>query len=143
MARPPCSAEHDNLGAVHADIVRRPLQGEGEARQQLHQVADGAVVEALARATLDRFGAIDALVNVAALDTLFGGVFDTDIDGWRKTFEVNVYGLATLVKAIAGEMKTHGGGSIVLIGSQSSELPGPPQPVVSGPMTSGRVAGSG
>ena len=41
--------------------------------------------------------------------------------------EVNVVGLATLVKTVANEMKTRGGGSIVLIGSQSSELPGPPQ----------------
>ena len=77
--------------------------------------------------TLDRFGSIDALANVAALDNAFGDTFGTDADTWRSVFEVNVIGLATLVKTIASEMKTSGGGSIVLIGSQSSELPGPPQ----------------
>ena len=90
-------------------------------------VTDEGQCAALARATLDRFGSIDALVNVAALDNAFGDTFETDAETWRSVFEVNVVGLATLVKTIASEMKTCGGGSIVLIGSQSSELPGPPQ----------------
>lgn len=90
-------------------------------------VTDPAQCEALARATLDRFGAIDALVNVAALDAVFGDTFETEAQTWRDVFEVNVFALATLVKIVASEMKTRGGGSIVLIGSQSSELPGPPQ----------------
>jgi NAD(P)-dependent dehydrogenase (short-subunit alcohol dehydrogenase family) len=90
-------------------------------------VTDPAQCEALAKATLDRFGAIDALVNVAAYDAAFGGTFDTEAQQWRDVMEVNVVALATLVKTVANEMKTRGGGSIVLIGSQSSELPGPPQ----------------
>jgi NAD(P)-dependent dehydrogenase (short-subunit alcohol dehydrogenase family) len=90
-------------------------------------ITDAAQCEALAKATLDRFGAIDALVNVAAFDAAFGDTFDTEAQTWRDVFEVNVFALASLVKIVASEMKTRGGGSIVLIGSQSSELPGPPQ----------------
>jgi len=89
-------------------------------------VTDGAACDSLFAAARERFGSVDALVNVAALDTVFGGIFDTDTDSWRKTFEVNVFGLATLVRSAAEHM-TPGGGSIVLIGSQSSELPGPSQ----------------
>jgi NAD(P)-dependent dehydrogenase (short-subunit alcohol dehydrogenase family) len=90
-------------------------------------ITDEAQCQALAKATLDRFGAIDALVNVAAYDTAFGDTFTTEAQVWRDVMEVNVVALATLVKTVANEMKTRGGGSIVLIGSQSSELPGPPQ----------------
>ncbi|MCA9511659.1 MAG: SDR family oxidoreductase [Myxococcales bacterium] len=93
-------------------------------------VTDGDACDSLFDAAIDRFGRIDALVNVAALDTVFGGIFDTPVDAWRKTFEVNVFGLATLVRSAAEHMKdpgVKGGRSIVLIGSQSSELPGPSQ----------------
>ena len=90
-------------------------------------VTDAAACDALFDAAIDRFGRVDALVNVAALDTVFGGLFDTPTDAWRKTFEVNVFGLATIVKSAAERMQESGGGAIVLIGSQSSELPGPSQ----------------
>lgn len=90
-------------------------------------ITDAAQCEALVKATVDRFGSLDALVNVAAYDTAFGDTFSTEAQVWRDVMEVNVVALATLVKAAASEMKTRGGGSIVLIGSQSSELPGPPQ----------------
>ena len=94
---------------------------------QRTDITDEAQCAALAAATLERFGAIDALANVAALDTPFGDTLGTDAETWRSVLEVNVVGLATLVRTIASEMKERGGGSIVLIGSQSSELPGPPQ----------------
>jgi NAD(P)-dependent dehydrogenase (short-subunit alcohol dehydrogenase family) len=94
---------------------------------QATDITDESQCAALTAATLDRFGAIDALANVAALDNSFGDTLGTDAETWRSCLEVNVVGLATLVKAVASEMKNRGGGSIVLIGSQSSELPGPPQ----------------
>jgi len=110
------------------EAVAAELDPDGErVACQRTDVTDEAQCSALVKATIDRFGAVDALVNVAALDTAFGGTFDTPTETWRDVFEVNVFGLATLVKIVAGEMKSRGGGSIVLIGSQSSELPGPAQ----------------
>jgi NAD(P)-dependent dehydrogenase (short-subunit alcohol dehydrogenase family) len=83
--------------------------------------------QALAALAVDRFGRVDAAVQVAAYEQVFGGLQDTDFEGWRRAFDTNVLGSLTLVRAVAPEMKTAGGGSIVLIGSLSMYLPQLPQ----------------
>jgi NAD(P)-dependent dehydrogenase (short-subunit alcohol dehydrogenase family) len=75
--------------------------------------------EALAALTLERFGSIDAVVQVAAYEGAFGGVRDADLERWRVSFETNVLGSLTLTRAIAPRMKSSGGGALVLIGSQA------------------------
>ena len=75
--------------------------------------------EALTALALERFERIDAMVQVAAYEAAFGGLHDTDFEKWRRSFETNVLGSLTLIRAIAPRMKSAGGGSLVLIGSQS------------------------
>jgi len=83
--------------------------------------------EALAALAVERFGAIDAMVQVAAYENVFGGLHDTDFESWRRAFETNVLGSLTLIRAIAPEMKKAGGGALVLVGSLSMYLPQLPQ----------------
>jgi NAD(P)-dependent dehydrogenase (short-subunit alcohol dehydrogenase family) len=83
--------------------------------------------EALVAHGVERFGAVDALVQVAAYELAFGGLHDTNLDDWRKCFETNVLGTLTLLRAVHPAMKQAGGGSIVLIGSQSMFKPSLPQ----------------
>ena len=68
---------------------------------------------------LERFGRIDAMVQVAAYEIVFGGLHDTDFEKWRLAYETNVLGSLTLIRAIAPRMKSAGGGALVLIGSQA------------------------
>ena len=75
--------------------------------------------EALTALALERFERIDAMVQVAAYEAAFGGLHDTDFEKWRQSFETNVLGSMTLIRAIAPQMKSAGGGSLVLIGSQA------------------------
>jgi NAD(P)-dependent dehydrogenase (short-subunit alcohol dehydrogenase family) len=74
-----------------------------------------------------RFGGVDALVQVAAYENVFGGLDDTDFDKWRRAFDTNVIGSLQLLRPAAAAMKRGGGGSVVLIGSQSMYLPLLPQ----------------
>jgi NAD(P)-dependent dehydrogenase (short-subunit alcohol dehydrogenase family) len=74
---------------------------------------------ALMDAAADRFGSVDAVVQVAALDTLFGSLESTPAEDWVKALNVNVVGTMQVAKAAVPHMKRAGGGSIVLIGSQS------------------------
>ncbi|MEY9862380.1 NAD(P)-dependent dehydrogenase (short-subunit alcohol dehydrogenase family) [Catenulispora sp. GAS73] len=73
---------------------------------------------------VERFGALDGLVNVAAMDQVFGGVSDADFADWRAVYEVNVVGTLQLSKAaiphLARETGTTG---IVHILSQSMWVP--------------------
>jgi NAD(P)-dependent dehydrogenase (short-subunit alcohol dehydrogenase family) len=83
--------------------------------------------EALTALAVEKFGRIDAMVQVAAYEIVFGGLHDTKFEDWRRAFDTNVLGSLTLIRSIAPEMKRAGGGSIVLIGSQSMYLPQLPQ----------------
>jgi NAD(P)-dependent dehydrogenase (short-subunit alcohol dehydrogenase family) len=90
-------------------------------------ITDADACTALVARAEDRFGAVDALVQVAAFEYVFGGLRDTNLDDWRKAFETNVLGALTVLRPVADSMKRAGGGSVVLIGSQSMFKPSLPQ----------------
>jgi NAD(P)-dependent dehydrogenase (short-subunit alcohol dehydrogenase family) len=86
-------------------------------------IADPAGCEALMRAAAERFGGIDAVVQVAALDTVMGTLENTPPEDWRRVLDLNVVGTANVARAAASFLAARGGGAIVLIGSQSMWLP--------------------
>jgi NAD(P)-dependent dehydrogenase (short-subunit alcohol dehydrogenase family) len=86
-------------------------------------VTDPGRCEALFAAAAERFGGIDAVVQVAALDTVMGSLASTSPDDWRRALDVNVVGTVNVVRAALPHLEARGGGSVVLIGSQSMWLP--------------------
>ncbi len=92
-------------------------------------ITDAGSCQALMQTAADRFGGIDAIVQVAALDTLFGSLQSTSVEDWQASMNTNVIGTLQLVKAAVEPLKKRGGGSIVLIGSQSMWDP-PPMPQI-------------
>jgi NAD(P)-dependent dehydrogenase (short-subunit alcohol dehydrogenase family) len=86
-------------------------------------VCDEEQCEALMSAAADRFGSIDATVQVAALDALFGTMESTSAEDFGKAVAVNVSGAIQIARAAVPHMKKGGGGSIVLIGSQTMWYP--------------------
>ena len=73
---------------------------------------------------VERFGALDGLVNVAAMDRVFGGVSDADFADWRAVYEVNVVGTLQLSKAAIPQLAREAGTTgIVHILSQSMWVP--------------------
>ncbi|MBM4267868.1 MAG: SDR family oxidoreductase [Deltaproteobacteria bacterium] len=81
----------------------------------------------MAETAVSRFGGLDALALVAAVDNTAGGVMAADLEVWRNALEVNVIGAAHVIRAAVPAMRSGGGGSIVLIGSQATFLPQMPQ----------------
>lgn len=90
-------------------------------------ITDPDACEVLVTAAVERFGTIDACVQVAAYDNAWGGIHDMQPDQWRTAFDTNVLGALNVVRPVTRVMADHGGGSIVLIGSQSMFLPQLPQ----------------
>jgi len=90
-------------------------------------ITEAGSCDALVAAALDRFGSVDALAQVAAYENVWGGLHDLRLDAWRKAFETNVLGALTVLRPVALAMKAGGGGSVVLIGSQSMFQPALPQ----------------
>jgi NAD(P)-dependent dehydrogenase (short-subunit alcohol dehydrogenase family) len=89
-------------------------------------ILDPAACGALFDAALARFGAVDGIIHVAAYDDLFGGIEGADLAEWRRVYEVNVFGSMNVVQAALPHLKARGG-SVVFIGTQSTDLPQVPQ----------------
>jgi NAD(P)-dependent dehydrogenase (short-subunit alcohol dehydrogenase family) len=77
----------------------------------------------LARRVVDRFGRIDALINSAYVPGTLGPVETADLDDWRATFDVNLFGTLNLIQAVLPHMKERQGGTIVNVNSQVVRKP--------------------
>ncbi len=121
------------IGARNLDRLERTaaeLDPSGErVAHCATDILDPARCDALVRTAVERFGGLDAVVQVAALDTLFGTLQSTAAEDWRRSLETNVIGTLQVARAAVPHLKARGGGAIVLIGSQSMWLP-PPQPQI-------------
>jgi NAD(P)-dependent dehydrogenase (short-subunit alcohol dehydrogenase family) len=104
-----------NLEAVAAELDPGGERVEVVATD-ISKVEDCKAIVARARA---RFGGVDGLVQVAAYEMAWGGVGDADFTHWRRAFDINVVACMELIRAVRPAMLAAGGGSVVLIGSQS------------------------
>lgn len=82
---------------------------------------------ALVAAAVARFGRVDALVQNAAFENAAGGLFQLSLENWSQAFDTNVLGALRLLRAVVPVMRDNGGGSVVLIGSQSARRKSLPQ----------------
>jgi NAD(P)-dependent dehydrogenase (short-subunit alcohol dehydrogenase family) len=79
-------------------------------------IADPRSVTAMAAATAERFGGVDVLVaNAAAME--MGPFLTQDPSIWWRQIEVNLSGHFRLIQAVVPQMRSRGGGRIVLISS--------------------------
>ena len=112
---------------VVADIVDpAPVVAEVEAAGGIAlsvtvDVSDRASADAMAQATLDAFGRIDALINNAAIfSSIRKKAFDElTVEEWDEVFAVNVRGTWLCARAVAPTMKERHYGKIVNVSSMT------------------------
>lgn len=83
-------------------------------------IMDSDAVASAVGAGVDKFGRLDGAVNVAAYDAVMGTLLETDPETFREVLDVNVFGTTNLVRGVVPALRASGGGSIVIIGSQSA-----------------------
>jgi len=107
----------------------RDLKGLDGIASDNHQldVTNAAAVAALAA----KVGAIDVLFNCAGF-VENGTILDTTEEQWEKSFQINVYAMARLIKAFLPGMLEKGAGSIINVASVAGSLKGIPSRCIYG-----------
>ena len=90
----------------------------GQALAMVGDIADPAAVDRMAKATVERFGRIDALVNNAALRRE-KPVGEMSYAEWREVMGVTLDGPFHCVKACLPHLAASGAGAIVNLGGMS------------------------
>ncbi len=105
-----------------ADEVVQSLGEDGrDSLAVIVDVSDHQAADAMARATVDRFGRIDGLINNAAVcqrPAMSRVPFEEiPVDDWDRLMAVNLRGLFLCCRAVVPHMKQQGSGKIVNISS--------------------------
>jgi 3-oxoacyl-[acyl-carrier protein] reductase len=110
-----------DIDAVAAKQVAAEIEATGgEALSIASDVTSPESVDAMIRATLDRFGRLDILVNNAGTG-LNQPFLETSLDQWERVLEVNLTGVFLCAQAAARVMAAQRYGKIVNIGSISGQ----------------------
>ena len=111
--------------------VRAAIEGAGgEAMAKPCHTGKPDEVDALVAAAVERFGAVDVLVNNAATNPYFGPLMNVEWAAWEKTFEVNLKGYFSATRAVAQHLLDRkAGGAIVNIASVLGRMAAPLQGV--------------
>ena len=111
-----------DINTSAAEALVRSLGEDGwDALAVTVDVSDPQQADDMARATLDRFGRIDGLVNNAAVfqrPAMTRGPFDQiPVEEWDRLMAVNLRGTFLCARAVVPHMKARGGGSIINVSS--------------------------
>jgi NAD(P)-dependent dehydrogenase (short-subunit alcohol dehydrogenase family) len=97
-----------DLDGTEAEVVAVGIRDAGgDALAVTVDVSDPAAVDALAAATLERFGRVDVLCNNAGVST-FNLIQDQTLDDWHWVFDVNLWGVVHGVHTFLPIMREQG-----------------------------------
>jgi NAD(P)-dependent dehydrogenase (short-subunit alcohol dehydrogenase family) len=107
--------------AVDASVAAVRAIG-GEAIGAIADITEREQCDAAVARTLGEFGRLDVLVN----DAYDGGDHTpfaaADLNRWRRTTEVNVFGTLTMTQAALGALQASGSGRIIMICTHGVEV---------------------
>ena len=86
-------------------------------------VLDEANWSDVAAQTLDAFGRIDILVNLAGMQDR-GALYEVDVAEWQQVMQISTTGILLGTRAVIPPMREAGGGSIVNLSSMAGKFAG-------------------
>jgi 2-keto-3-deoxy-L-fuconate dehydrogenase len=118
------AAEGAKVIAIDRDL--KGLDGLNADKHRL-DVTDPSAIAAMAK----KVGKVDVLFNCAGF-VENGTILENDDAQWEKSFNINVYAMARMIKAFLPAMLENGGGSIINVASVASSIKGVPNRCIYG-----------
>ena len=104
-------------------VATRAADGGGTVATTVTDITDDTAVEAAVSTTVDRFGGVDLLFNVAGAARL-GRLTDITVEDWAFTVDLLLKGTFIVTRHVARAIRTGGnGGAIVNISSLNAHVP--------------------
>lgn len=121
-----CVVVNYRTSAERAQEVVRAIHDSGSKAIAVQgDVADQRAVEQLVARAVDEFGKLDIAVSNAAYSDR-ERFFEADMEGFRRTVDVTMWGAFYLMRAAAQQMiEQGGGGAIVMVSSPHAFIPAP------------------
>lgn len=126
---------HPVLAARRVDRIQALAAELGQVLAVPTDVTDDAQVHALVKATLDRHGRIDGLVNNAGT-SMHARLAEVDLAEYAAALELNVTAMLRMMQAVLPAMRAAGFGRIVNISSGTTRM----TPVGVGPYAASKCA---
>jgi NAD(P)-dependent dehydrogenase (short-subunit alcohol dehydrogenase family) len=95
----------------------------GEPHVVETDVSDRSSVSAMVEDVLAAHDHVDVLVNNSGVGGPSGRLWEVDPDEWIATFDVNVFGVFAVTRAVLPVMAERRSGSVVIVGSISGKRP--------------------
>ncbi len=111
------SRKADGLAAAQASIEEAGATGRGEVAWHVANAGDPEQAEACVAATVERFGAVDILVNNAATNPYYGPIIEIDTARADKTVRVNQTGYLEWTQAAWRAGMSERGGTVLNLAS--------------------------
>ena len=88
-----------------------------------HDVVDESNWARVIAQTLDAFGRLDILVNLAGMQDR-GTLYEVDVDEWKRVMDISTTGILLGTRAVIPAMQDAGGGAIVNLSSMAGKFAG-------------------
>jgi len=115
------AGDHVVLAARNGEALRETAEvvsaAGGTPMPIVTDVTDPGSVDSMVGAVMNAHGRVDVLVNNSGVGGPSGRLWEIDPEEWRSTFEVNVFGVHLVTRAVLPKMVARGSGSVVIVGS--------------------------
>lgn len=118
-----CARNESELAATHQELKTRFSQQRVLARSC--DVSDEAQVNQLAAYVLNEFGALQALVLNAGVYGPMGPSESVSLEDWRRTIEINLFGVLLPCRAWIPQFKKARAGKIIILSGGGATSPMP------------------
>ena len=111
----------NDIDSDRLDAAADELSSPDSVMTSLTDVTNPAAVTEMIARTIDRFGQIDILANIAGGS--YGAehmrLMDFNLDDWRRIFDLNLTSAFLCIQAVVPAMRSQGGGAIVTVSSSA------------------------